>query len=292
MKRIGFIGIGVMGKSMVRNLMKKGFSVSIYTRTKSKALDVIEEGAVWCDSIAQCVRDAEVVITIVGYPKDVEEVYFGKDGILENAASGTYLIDMTTTSPKLSKRIYDSAADMGMHALDAPVTGGDIGARDAKLSIMVGGDQEAYDICYPIFKALGSTIVYAGPAGFGQHTKMANQIAIAGAISGVSEALTYGRRFGLNLQSMLDSISTGSAGSWQMSNMAPRILQDDYAAGFYMKHFIKDMTIAMEEAEDADLSLVILRDVLNMYKDLADKKGLGDLGTQALIKYYDDESNA
>jgi len=288
MKKIGFIGVGVMGSSMVRNLMKKGYTVSIYTRTKSKALEVIQEGAVWCDTIAECVQGAEAVITIVGYPKDVEEVYFGGGGILESAAPGTYLIDMTTTSPKLSKRIYDTALEKGMFALDAPVSGGDTGARNATLSIMVGGDREVFETCHPILEAMGNNIIYEGPAGFGQHTKMANQIAIAGAISGVCEALAYGQRFGLDLQTMLDSISAGAAGSWQMSNMAPRMLKDDYAAGFYIKHFIKDMTIAVEEAEGVNLNLGILKDVLKMYKDLADNKDLGDLGTQALIKYYED----
>lgn len=288
MKRIGFIGVGVMGKSMVRNLMKNGYPVSIYTRTRSKAVDVIEEGAIWYDSIAQCVRNSEVVITIVGYPKDVEEIYFGEKGILANAVSGTYLIDMTTTSPKLSKHIYDAAAKKNMFALDAPVSGGDTGARNATLSIMVGGDREAFDACYPIFQAMGTNIIYEGPAGFGQHTKMANQIAIAGALSGVCEALAYGKKFGLNLQTMLDSISAGAAGSWQMNNLAPRILKEDFAPGFYIKHFIKDMTIAVEEAEGVNLKLAILKNVLKMYKELADNKGLEDLGTQALIKYYDD----
>jgi 3-hydroxyisobutyrate dehydrogenase-like beta-hydroxyacid dehydrogenase len=195
---------------------------------------------------------------------------------------------MTTTSPKLSKRIYDTALEKGMFALDAPVSGGDTGARNATLSIMVGGDREVFETCHPILEAMGNNIIYEGPAGFGQHTKMANQIAIAGAISGVCEALAYGQRFGLDLQTMLDSISAGAAGSWQMSNMAPRMLKDDYAAGFYIKHFIKDMTIAVEEAEGVNLNLGILKDVLKMYKDLADNKDLGDLGTQALIKYYED----
>ncbi len=288
MKQIGFIGVGVMGKSMVRNLMKQGYSVSIFSRTKSKTLDIIDEGAVWCDTIADCVRNAEVVITIVGYPKDVEEVYFGDNGILANASAGTYLIDMTTTSPKLSKHIYDSAAKKGMFALDAPVSGGDTGARNATLSIMVGGDREAFDTCYPIFEAMGDKIIYEGPAGFGQHTKMANQIAIAGTLSGVCEALAYGEKFGLNLQTMLDSISAGAAGSWQLNNLAPKILEEDYAPGFYIKHFIKDMEIAAEEAEDVNLTLNILKDVLKMYKDLAENKDCEDHGTQALIKYYRD----
>ena len=288
MKQIGFIGIGVMGESMVRNLKKKGYEVSIYSRTKSKAVDVIEEGAVWHDTIKDCVKNVDAVITIVGYPKDVEEVYFGGDGILKNAPKGAYLIDMTTTSPKLSTRIYEAARKKEMYALDAPVSGGDSGARHGTLSIMVGGDREAFDTCYPIFEAMGTNIIYEGPAGFGQHTKMANQIAIAGAISGVTEAMSYGRKFGLDLHTMLDSISAGAAGSWQMSNMAPRMLKDDFAAGFYLKHFIKDMTIASEEAQDTALNLEVLKTVLRMYKDLADNKNLGDLGTQALIKYYED----
>ncbi|MGI6538809.1 MAG: NAD(P)-dependent oxidoreductase [Caldicoprobacterales bacterium] len=287
MKNVGFIGVGVMGKSMVRNLMKKGFSVYIYTRTKGKAEEVIKEGAVWCDTIIECVKNIEAVVTMVGYPKDVEDVYFGATGILENATPGTYLIDMTTTSPKLSKRIYDIALSKQLYSLDAPVSGGDIGARDGALSIMVGGDKEVFETCLPILQAMGKQIVYAGGAGSGQHTKMANQIAIAGTLAGVCEALSYGRAAGLNLQTMLESISAGAAGSWQMSNLAPIIIRKDYAPGFYIKHFIKDMTIAMEEAENMNLGLRILKEVLSMYEDLADNQNLTDLGTQALIKYYE-----
>lgn len=287
MKKIGFIGVGVMGRSMVRNLMKNGFDVSIYTRTRSKALDVIDEGALWCDTIAQCVRDADAVITIVGFPKDVEEVYFGENGILDNAKAGCCLIDMTTTSPKLSKRIYDEGRAKGLYVLDAPVSGGDIGAQKGTLSIMVGGDREVFDKCLTIFQAMGTNIIYEGPAGSGQHTKMANQIAIAGTVAGVCEAVAYARKAGLNLQTMLDSISAGAAGSWQMSNNGPKMLKGDFAPGFYIKHYIKDMKIASEEAEDAGLNLSILNNVLEMYKDLADNCGLGDEGTQALIKYYE-----
>ena len=285
-KNIGFIGIGVMGKSMVKNLLKKGFSVSIYTRTKQKALDVIKEGAFWCDSIAECVKQKELVITMVGYPKDVEEVYFGNKGILENVEKGTYVIDMTTTSPKLSQKIYLEGAKRGISTLDAPVSGSDIGAAQGTLSIMVGGDKEAFAYCKPVLEALGKNIIYQGKAGYGQHTKMANQIALAGAISGVCEALTYGKSVGLDLQTMLDSISKGAAGSWQMDNMAPRILKEDFAPGFFIKHYVKDLNIALEEVEDRDIVLNVLQTVKNMYQTM-ENAGEGNLGTQALIKYYE-----
>lgn len=284
--KIGFIGVGVMGKSMVRNLMKKGFEVSIYTRTKSKVEDIINEGAIWCEDIKSCVKDKDAVITIVGYPKDVEEVYFGENGIINNSKEGSYLIDMTTTSPKLSLKIYEEAKKKNLYSLDAPVSGGDIGAKNATLSIMAGGDKEVFEKCMPIFEALGSTIIYEGKAGSGQHTKMANQIAIGGAIAGVCEAMAYAKRAGLDIQTMLDSISKGAAGSWQMSNMAPRMLKGDFDPGFFIKHYIKDMKIAIEEAEENNLNLGILNEVLKMYEKL-DDENMGNLGTQALIKYYD-----
>jgi len=291
MKKIAFIGIGVMGKPMVRNLMKNGFELFIYTRTRSKALDVIEEGAHWCDTIAECVKDADAVITMVGYPKDVEEVYFGEKGIINNAKAGCCLIDMTTTSPKLSKRIYEESKKRGLFALDAPVSGGDIGAQKGTLSIMVGGDREIFDRCLPIFKALGTNIIYEGPAGFGQHTKMANQIAITGTIASVCEAISYARAVGLDLKTMLDSISAGAAGSWQLSNNGLKIINGDFNPGFFIKHFIKDMKIAAEEAKDANLNLNVLTEVLKMYETLAKEDSLGDLGTQALIKYYEKDDN-
>lgn len=286
MKTIGFIGVGVMGKSMVRNLMKNGFEVSIYARTKAKVTDILAEGALWCDSIAQCAQGKDAVITIVGYPKDVEEVYFGRGGILENASAGCVLIDMTTTSPQLSVKIEQAAKEKGLKALDAPVSGGDVGAKNGTLSIMVGGEKETYTQCLPIFQAMGTNIIYEGKAGAGQHTKMANQIALGGAIAGVCEALTYAKKVGLDLQTMLDSISKGAAGSWQMSNMAPRMLKGDFDPGFFVKHYIKDMNIALEEASHVDLTMPVLNEVHDMYQAL-DDQGMGDLGTQALIKYYD-----
>lgn len=286
MKKIGFIGVGVMGKSMVINLMKHGFEVSIYARNKEKVEEVIKEGAIWCENIAECVQDKEAVITIVGYPKDVEEVYFEDGGILANANPGAYLIDMTTTSPDLSKRIYEAAKVKGMKALDAPVSGGDVGAKNGTLSIMVGGEQEDFNACKEIFSAMGTNIVYEGKPGNGQHTKMANQIAIAGAIAGVCEAMAYAKNAGLDIQTMLDSISQGAAGSWQMTNNAPKMLQGDFAPGFYIKHMIKDLKIANEEAEASSLELAVLKQVIHMYTAL-ENEGKGDLGTQALCQYFE-----
>ena len=286
MKTIGFIGVGVMGKPMVRNLMKRGYPVSIYSRTKAKVLDVIEEGAMWCDNVAACAAEKDVIITMVGFPKDVEEVYFGEDGILANAKPGAVTIDMTTTSPKLSERIYTEAKKRGIAALDAPVSGGDSGAIAGTLSIMVGGDREAFDRCQDIFEALGSSITYEGGTGKGQHTKMANQIALSGIVASVAEAIAYARRTGLDVDTMLASISKGAAGSWQMDHNAPKMVSGDMAPGFYIRHFIKDMSIAADEAEDVGLTLPVLDRVLAMYKEL-EGCGEGSLGTQAIIHYFD-----
>ena len=286
MKKIGFIGIGIMGQSMVRNLMKAGYEVAVYNRTKSKADAVVAEGALWCDSAAQCAAGRDAVITIVGYPKDVEEVYFGEGGVIAHADPGTCLIDMTTTSPKLAVRIYENGKKKGLPGLDAPVTGGDAGAKAGTLTILVGGDQETFEKCRPLFEAMGKNIYYEGKAGNGQHTKMCNQIAIAGALSGACEALAYAKAVGMDPAHMLESISTGAAGSAQLSNVASRILKDDYAPGFFIKHFIKDMKLADEEAVNAGAHLGVLEYVLNMYQEL-ETEGCGDLGTQALIKYYE-----
>ena len=285
MKKIGFIGVGIMGKSMVRNLRKAGYEVAIYTRTKAKAEDVIAEGAVWCDTAAECAKGRDVVITIVGYPKDVEEVYFGDNGIIANADPGTYVIDMTTTSPRLAVRIWEEAEKAGLHAVDAPVTGGDTGAKAGTLTILAGGKKEDFDACVPVFEAMGKNINCEGKTGNGQHTKMCNQIAIAGALAGACEAMVYAKNTGLDVDTMLKSISTGAAGSAQMNNVASKAAKDDYAPGFFLKHFIKDMGIADEEALAADTRLGVLEDVLGMAKKL-ESEGMGDLGTQALIKYY------
>lgn len=285
MKKIGFIGVGVMGKSMVLNLIKAGYEVSIYTRTKSKVEDVILQGAIWADSIKNCVHDQDVIMSMVGYPKDVEEIYFGDNGILKNARKGTIVIDFTTSSPELAKKIYTEAQSLELSSLDAPVSGGDIGAANGTLSIMAGGDEMAYTKVLPILEVLGKTIHYVGEAGYGQHTKMANQIALAGAIAGVCEAIHYTTKVGLDPKIMLDCICSGAAGSWQMTNNGPAMLTGHFDPGFYIKHYVKDLLIASKETENYQMDLGVMEEVLRMYQQL-EKEGKGDLGTQALIQYY------
>lgn len=287
MKTIGFIGVGIMGKSMVRNLMKAGYEVHIFARTREKAEDVIAEGAVFHDSIADCVKERDAVITIVGFPKDVEEVYFDAGNILDSAKAGAYLIDMTTTSPMIAEEIYKEGTQRGFHVLDAPVTGGDTGAKAGTLSILVGGEKADFEACMPLFEAMGTNINYQGKAGCGQHAKLANQIMIAGTISGVCEALTYAKAKGLDLETVVKSVATGAAGSRQLDLFAPKIMAGDFAPGFFMKHFIKDMTLALNEANRSGLSLEVLSQVLASYEELQ-AAGHGELGTQALIKYYEE----
>ena len=286
MQRISWIGVGIMGKAMVRNLMKAGYEVHIYARHPEKVADVTAEGAVLHGTIGDCVRASEVVITMVGFPKDVEEVYFAPGNILDSAAKGMTLIDMTTTSPTLAQRIYQEGAARRLRMLDAPVTGGDSGARAGTLSILVGGDQADFDACLPIFQAMGTNITYFGPAGCGQHAKMANQIMIAGALSGVCEALAYAKAEGLDGNTLLGAVSTGAAGSKQLDFQGKKILAGDFAPGFFMKHFVKDMRLAEEEAENAGLDLNVLQQALSNCQSLIDR-GCGDLGTQALIKFYE-----
>ena len=283
--RIGFIGVGVMGNGMVKNLLRHGYEVSAYTRTRAKALEALDAGAEWRESAADCVRDADAVITMVGFPPDVEEVYFGEKGVLANACPGTLVIDMTTTSPRLAQRIYTEAADRGLSALDAPVSGGDTGARAGTLAIMVGGDREAFDRAVPIFEAMGKSIRYMGAAGSGQHTKMANQIAIAGTLAGVCEAIAYARAAGLDVDEVISTISGGAASSWQLANNGPKSAHGDFAPGFFIKHFIKDMTLADGEARARDLPMPVLEKVLAMFRAL-EAQGYGDEGTQALIRAY------
>ena len=286
MQKIGWIGVGIMGKAMVRNLMKAGYQLHIYARHPEKVADVVSEGAVFHDSIADCVKASDVVITMVGFPKDVEEVYFAPGAILDNAAKDTLLIDMTTTSPTLAKRIAEEGAQRGLRVLDAPVTGGDTGAKAGTLSILVGGQRADFDTALPIFQAMGKTITYFGPAGCGQHTKMANQIMIAGALSGVCEALAYAKAEGLDRSTLVNALSSGAAGSKQLDFQGHKILDGDFAPGFFMKHFIKDMRLAEEEANHSGLDLNVLRQTLENCRAL-EQQGCGDLGTQALIKFYE-----
>ncbi|WP_156290252.1 NAD(P)-dependent oxidoreductase [Oceanobacillus salinisoli] len=286
--KIGFVGTGVMGKSMAFNLQNEGYSINIYTRTKAKAEDLLENGAAWKNTVKELANDSDVIITMVGYPSDVEEVYYGPEGILENAKPRSYVIDMTTSKPSLAMEIYEKAKEKNIFALDAPVSGGDIGAKNGTLAIMIGGDQDAYEALLPIFEVMGNNIVLQGKAGAGQYTKLANQIAIASNMVGVSEAIAFAKKAGLNPERVLDSISTGGAASFSLSNLAPRMLKGDFAPGFYVKHFIKDMTISLESAKELGFSTPGLELSLNLYKELAEK-GEEDSGTQALIKLFNQQ---
>ena len=282
-KRIGFIGLGVMGASMSSRLIDAGYSLSVYNRTKSKGEAVVAKGAIWCDTPRQVAESSDIIFTIVGYPKDVEEVYLGKDGLIEGASSGKIFCDMTTTKPSLDIMIASRLAEKGAHMADAPVSGGDTGARNGTLSIMVGCSDEVFQALLPCFEAMGKNITHMGPAGSGQHTKMANQIVIAGTMCGVSEALVYGAQAGLDLEKMVATISKGAAGCWTLDNLAPRVLKDDYEPGFMVEHFIKDMGIALEEAEKMELPLSSLALTRQLY--LAIKaQGMGRKGTQVLVK--------
>lgn len=283
--KIGFIGIGVMGKSMVRHLLQAGYTVYVYNRTKEKAASIVAEGAKWCETPREVAKQADVIMTMVGYPHDVEEVYFGEDGLLHFAKEGAVIIDFTTSTPTLAKRIYEEGKKKGISALDAPVSGGDVGAKEGRLTIMVGGDEEVYKVCLPLLKAFGENIILQGGAGSGQHTKMCNQITIASNMLGVCEAVAYAKKAGLDPEKVLQSISAGAAGSWSLSNLAPRMLKEDFAPGFYVKHFIKDMKIALEEAERLQLPVPGLTLAKQLYEELA-SEGEEHSGTQALYKQY------
>jgi len=284
-ERVAFIGIGVMGRSMVGHLMDAGYPVSVYNRTKSKADDLVARGAVWADSPAAAAAEADIVITIVGFPKDVEETYFGEQGIFKTLKDGALVIDMTTSNPSLAKKIAEEGAGRGIGSLDAPVSGGDLGAREARLSIMIGGEQKDYDRALPLFEIMGKNIVLQGPAGSGQYTKMCNQIAIASGMVAIGEALSYAKSAGLDPVNVLKSIETGAAGSWSLSNLAPRALKDDYAPGFFVKHFIKDMGIAVDSAKEMGINLPGLTLAKSLYDRLAAEGGEDD-GTQAIFRYY------
>ncbi|WP_044527197.1 NAD(P)-dependent oxidoreductase [Kurthia sp. Dielmo] len=286
MTNIAFIGTGVMGQGMIKNFLKAGHTVHLYTRTKERALPLVELGATWYDTAQAAAEQGDVIFTVVGYPKDVEEVYFGDYGIFKAAQQGKIVVDMTTSQPALAKKIADAAQAFGMEALDAPVSGGDIGAQNGTLSIMVGGSKQAFEKVIPLFEVIGQNIVLQGEAGAGQHTKMCNQIAIATNMIGVCEALAYGKKAGLDMERVLQSIATGAAGSWSLSNLAPRMLQGDKEPGFYIRHMIKDMGIALDEASRMELKLPGLAMAKAMYDELS-AKGYDQNGTQALIDYYE-----
>ncbi|MDD2843859.1 MAG: NAD(P)-dependent oxidoreductase [Rhodoferax sp.] len=283
--RVGFIGLGNMGQSMAGHILQAGYPLKVYNRSRDKAEALLARGAGWCDSPGELAANADVVITIVGYPHDVEQVYLGDNGIVARAR-GALLIDMTTSSPELAQRIAKAAAGQGCSALDAPVSGGDIGARDAKLAIMVGGAQAAFDAALPILQLLGPNIVLQGGPGAGQHTKMCNQIVIAATIMGVCEGLAYGKAAGLDLPTVLKSIGGGAASGFQLTVMGQKIINGDFAPGFYIEHFIKDLGIALAEAGRMQLDLPALALARRLYEEMA-QQGHGRLGTQALFKHYE-----
>ncbi|HVY54669.1 MAG TPA: NAD(P)-dependent oxidoreductase [Thermodesulfobacteriota bacterium] len=280
--RIGWIGTGVMGASMCMRLVKAGYDTVVYSRTKKKAEGLLKSGAAWAKSPEEVSRRSDVIFTMVGFPEDVKEVYFGKDGIFKGAGRGSVLVDMTTTEPSIAEEIYKAAKKAGASAVDAPVSGGDIGAKEGKLSIMAGGDRKTFDALMPLFELLGKNIVYQGGPGFGQHTKMCNQIMVTGLMIGMCETLLYAYKAGLDPERMLMSVGRGAAACWMLDNLAPRMLKRDFSPGFYVEHFIKDMGIALREAERMNLVLPGISLVRQLYV-AASAQGHGRKGTQALL---------
>jgi 3-hydroxyisobutyrate dehydrogenase len=280
--RIGWIGTGVMGTSMCGHILSKGYAVTVFNRTRQRSGPLLERGARWADSPREVAENSDVVFSIVGFPHDVREVILSQSGALAGTRPGGILVDMTTSEPSLAREIYESAKARNVASVDAPVSGGDIGAREARLSIMVGGDREVAERLRPLFECMGKTIVYQGGPGAGQHTKMVNQILIATGMIGVCEALLYGYKAGLDLNTVLESVSGGAAGSWSLSNYAPRMLKGDFKPGFFVEHFIKDMGIALAEARRMNLSLPGLALSEQLYVALR-AQGHGRKGTQSLI---------
>lgn len=281
MSKIGWIGIGVMGRSMCGHLLSAGHEVKVYTRTKASAESVLAAGAQWCDTPGEVAADSEFVFTIVGFPADVRAVYLGQDGLVGRAAPGTVLVDMTTSEPGLAVEIHRAAAARGVSALDAPVSGGDLGAKNAALAIMVGGEQEPFDRTVPLFEKMGKNIRLMGGPGAGQHTKMSNQILIAGTMIGVVESLLYAVKSGLDVDAVIDVIGSGAAGSWSINNLGRKIARDDYDPGFFIKHFVKDMGIALAEARKMGIALPGLALAEQLYV-AAMAQGLENMGTQGL----------
>lgn len=281
---IGFIGLGIMGSSMAEHLLAAGYSVNVYNRSKDKTNALVEKGAQWCNTVGDLAAASNVIITMVGYPSDVEEIYFG-DGMILDRAKNAYLIDMTTSSPSLAIRIAQEAEKKGCHALDAPVSGGDIGARNAKLSIMVGGNQSVFDVVLPILKTMGTNIVLQGGPGAGQHTKMCNQIIVAGTIMGVSEGLAYAKQAGLDPNSVMESIGGGAASSFQLLNAGAKMIAGNFAPGFYVEHFLKDLGIALDEASKNKLDMPALALAKRLYDELV-ANGCARNGTQVLYTKY------
>jgi 3-hydroxyisobutyrate dehydrogenase len=279
--RLGWIGTGVMGQSMCSHLMAKGFAVTVYNRSRGKAQPLLDRGAAWAGTPKQVAQQSDVIFAIVGFPRDVREVFLGQDGSLAGSKAGNILVDMTTSEPSLAMEIYSAAKAKGVHAVDAPVSGGDIGAKEARLSIMIGGDAAAVEALQPCWEAMGKTIIHQGAAGAGQHTKVVNQTLIASGMIGVCEALLYAHKAGLDLPTVLQSVAPGAAGSWSLSNLGPRIIANNFDPGFFVEHFIKDMGIALDEAKRMGIALPGLALAHQLYIALK-AQGHGRDGTHAL----------
>lgn len=283
--KIGFIGTGVMGSSMVRHLLENGYTVHLYNRTKEKADSLVEMGAVWENSPAKVSEVADIIFTILGYPADVEKVYFGEAGIFDTLSNEKIVVDMTTSTPVLAIRIAEKADEIGASSLDAPVSGGDLGARNGTLTVMVGGGLDTFETVQPIVETFASELRLFGDAGSGQHAKMANQIMVAGTMTGLTETLVYAEAAGLNLDEVVKTLNGGAAKNWSLENYGPRILARDYTPGFFVKHFVKDLKIALDEAEKMNLDLPSTKQAYELYERL-ETEGYGDSGTQALIKLW------
>ncbi|HUH66834.1 MAG TPA: NAD(P)-dependent oxidoreductase [Syntrophales bacterium] len=286
MKKIGWIGTGVMGKSMCLHILKKGYQLSVFNRAREKSGELCKQGATWFDTPGDVAAASDVTFTMVGEPPDVKQVILGKGGVLEGSRSGAAIVDMTTSEPSLARIIYEEAKKRAVSSLDAPVSGGDVGAREGTLAIMVGGDEDVFKRVLPVFELMGKNIAHMGGPGMGQHTKMSNQIAIAGNMVGVVESLLYARRAGLDPDAVIDIIGKGAAASWSLNQLGRRIIKGDFAPGFYIRHFVKDMGIALLEARKMKLSLPGLA-VVNQFYTAAIAEGLETDGTQALYKVLD-----
>ena len=282
-KRIGWIGTGVMGESMCAHILNAGYPIYVYNRTKEKAKELVDKGATWCSNPRDVAEKSDVVFTIVGFPNDVEEVYLGENGILKSIKTGSIIVDMTTSEPSLAQKIYGEAKKIGVSSLDAPVSGGDVGAKTGKLAIMIGGDKETYEKVLPLFELMGENISYMGKEGAGQHTKMSNQILIASTMIGTIESLLYAYKAGNDLEEVINVIGKGAAGCWSINNLGPRIAKGNFEPGFFIKHFVKDMGIALKEARLLKLSLPGLALAYQFYM-YAMALGLENLGSQGLYK--------
>ncbi|MEG0286180.1 MULTISPECIES: NAD(P)-dependent oxidoreductase [Vagococcus] len=285
MKKIGFIGTGVMGASIVKHLLKANYEVMVYNRTQSKTDELIELGATWGETPEKVAASSELIFSMVGFPEDVEEIYYGSEGIFQTDIAGKILVDMTTSTPSLAQKIARDAKFRHGFALDAPVSGGDLGAKNGTLTTMVGGEEEIYEEIKAVLEVFSGKVNLQGAAGSGQHTKMANQIMIAGTMTGMTELLVYAKAAKLDVEKVIDTVGGGSAANWSLTNYSPRILRQDYTPGFFVKHFVKDLNIALAEAEKMDIDLPATKEARNLYNQLIDK-GFENDGTQALIKLW------